>query len=331
MNVTSYAGDGPPQLVTISGCAFFAATASTCCGFGGAVLFLAFAAVAAPFVEMPLTRVIMLSMVRSCVTNPVTIYLGGRANCDGGMISVFVAGAIVGAPIGQVCLYVLPAQALQTLLSSVCLVVVLERLVKLREEKRARAAAGAKAAIAVEVADVAEPTADDEAAGAAPEAPASDSAPMMLHVNRAASDAPAAADDGAPRVDASAQRAAPLRLWPCSCQCACAVACALASGVLGASISTGGIPLLLYTAYFPLPKGKVWTDLPTGPETAAACTMLSMPCTHPPSHGRRLAFSSLLKPSRLMPSHAFSWPAARAWRSCARSSAPSACRRSTSP
>ena len=224
-------GDGPTQLTVLSLCALFSATASSLTGFGGAVIFLAFAAVAASVVDIPLLHVVMLSMLRSAFTNPVTVYLGGRKDVDWQLLSIFYPCELVGIPIGQLCLYLLPARVMQQLLSAVCLVVVLERLFKLRREGRGRRPRAVKSTGGVEAV-----VAHDEA----------DEAPMMD---------PSATDGAAPASDGAVPDG---HAWRTRRTCA-AVVCALASGVLGASLGTSGIPILLFGAYFPLSKGKMRT------------------------------------------------------------------------
>ena len=224
-------GDGPTQLVVLSLCAFLSATASSLTGFGGAVIFLAFAASAATVVHMPLKHVVMLSMLRSAFTNPVTVYLGGRKDVDWPLLRVYYPCELIGIPIGQYCLYILPTSVMQQILATVCLVVVLERLVKLRHERRDTSAPHKRNATMDAVAEEA------------------DGAPIMYNAS-SSSAAATAEEDGATSAHADGWRTR---------RTAAAVVSALASGVLGASLGTSGIPCLLFGAYFPLSKGRMRT------------------------------------------------------------------------
>ena len=214
-------GDGPVELVVFSLCAYFGATASAIAGFGGAVMFLGLAAVAGRFMDVSLKHVIMLSMVRSGVTNPLTVYVGGRSSCNVELYKLFAPGVLLGIPIGQFCLYFLPAVVMQRALGIICLVVVVERLLKMRAERAQRGAAS-KAATSAET--------------------ASDKAPMIASSEE----------------ESALEPAAPLRLR-CSRRVVVGSLSALGSGILGSSLGTAGIPVLLFCAYFPPPKAVMRT------------------------------------------------------------------------
>ena len=137
--------DSPTAMSAIAICAFSGAFVSAVAGFGGAVTFLAFAGIAQSFVHgLPMRRVIMLSIFRSAFTNPVTVWLG-RRDCDRTLLRLMLAmvpGIVFGSPLGQFALYNLPISAVRQCLGAVCLIVVLERLLKpLRDRRQQHASA----------------------------------------------------------------------------------------------------------------------------------------------------------------------------------------------
>ena len=185
------------ELAAISVCAFVGATVSAMTGFGGALIYLAFAAVASRLVALSFPRVIMFGIFRSVLTNPVTVYLGGWRHCNLPLMRTMLPGIVLGAPLGQLLLTTSSSDALRRVVGLICLVVVTERLSRVRHA-----------------------------------APVEGTVPLQL------------VDDF--DADAPAPRAAVRRI--------AATASGLASGFLGASIGTSGIPVMLFVSYFPQHK-----------------------------------------------------------------------------
>ena len=201
--------DAPAELLAVSLCALLGTTVSGAVGFGGAVTFLAFAAAANAFVDMPLRRSIMLSIFRSALTNPVMIYLS-RRHIPWRVLRLLTPGLLLGAPIGQFLLYVMSAAALQSVLGAVCLVVVIERLATIGADAHAQQ----PTMYAAQPAELTPSSCD--AAGSAV------ARPVVEPLSRRASIA--------------------------------AVVTGSVSGVLGSSLGTSGLPVILYAAYHPMHK-----------------------------------------------------------------------------
>ena len=88
------------QDATLAVCAFFGAVVSAIAGFGGAVIYLAFGGLAMSLFQggLQMRRVIMMGILRSAWTNPITLWLG-RRDCDsrlGRLLVLMTPGLIVG-------------------------------------------------------------------------------------------------------------------------------------------------------------------------------------------------------------------------------------------
>ena len=137
-------------LAAVSFCAFAGAIVSALVGFGGAVVFLAFAMLAAKVLGLSIEFVIMLGIVRSVVNNPYILYLGGCEHFAAREFAVMLPGLLIGAPVGQYALSIAPAATIQSFVGFICLLVAAERIVSIAQARRLEADAAEAAVVEVE-------------------------------------------------------------------------------------------------------------------------------------------------------------------------------------
>ena len=137
-------------LAAVSFCAFTGAIVSALVGFGGAVVFLAFGALAAKMLGLSIKFVVMLGIFRSVVNNPYIVYLGGREHFAAREYVTMLPGLLVGAPIGQYGLSIAPAATIQSFVGGVCLLVAAERIMSMAQAQRRAAEAVPEVEPAVE-------------------------------------------------------------------------------------------------------------------------------------------------------------------------------------
>ena len=230
------------RLAIVSLCAFAGAFFSSLTGFGGAITFLAIAALASQLLDdLPVRHVIMLGIFRSWVTNPITVYLGGRKplQSDPRLFMIFVPAVIIGSPLGQYVLYLLPADALRPAVGAVCLVAAAERLVGICRQRKSAAAATDVEARAIDAAEEATIDAAEETGSGAAGQVVAAAEPSSTTTNAV----PATPDSRSPAAAASSQA-----------RDVAAAFTGFACGLLGASLGTTGPPLMVFVAYFPLDK-----------------------------------------------------------------------------
>ena len=134
-------------LAAVSFCAFAGAIVSALVGFGGAVVFLAFATLAAKVLGLSIEFVIMLGIVRSVVNNPYILYLGGCEHFAAREFAVMLPGLLIGAPVGQYALSIAPAATIQSFVGFICLLVAAERIVSIAQARRLEADAAEAAVV----------------------------------------------------------------------------------------------------------------------------------------------------------------------------------------
>ena len=229
-------------------CAFAGSIVSAFTGFGGAVVFLAFAAPWAEHVPgLDLKHVILLGIARSLFSNPITIYLGGREHLELATFGVMLPGLLLGAPIGQALLWFLSAEALRSLVGGLCLLVAAERLAnmscaRLRPELHGSGARTASLGVTLAaVSEDKEHWEDEEEEEAQGDEEASGRAAVSAIASRGG---PLPAEHS---VREAACSSSALRF-------AAAALTGITSGILGGSVGTSGIPVAIFVAYFPLHK-----------------------------------------------------------------------------
>lgn len=211
-------------------CAFCGTTVSGGVGFGGAVTFLAFAALARNFVHLPLRHAILLSIFRSAFTNPIMLYLG-RVHLDLKLLRLLVPGILFGAPLGQLLLYLLPPSGVQSALGALCLFIVIERMGRLRAQR-------------LHQSSLAHQTPSIEAVQA------SGTEERTTSLEGMHDDAEHELGNGSGAVAAKAALAEPrASMLPALGRTSAALLAGLASGTLGGSLGTSGIPLTIFAAY----------------------------------------------------------------------------------